>query len=67
MYYDDYLMDWDDDGYYEPQPVISWHFQDTEGCEDYATPDEVANVCQCYTNAGATFTATLEYTEPEED
>jgi hypothetical protein len=51
---------------WEPEPTISWHFLDTQGCEDYADQRDVAMTCRCYIDAGCTFTATLEYTEPEE-
>jgi hypothetical protein len=64
-----YYSDFDDVGsdVYEPQPTISWHFLDTQGCEDYADKHDVAMTCRCYIDAGCTFTAELQYTEPEED
>jgi hypothetical protein len=65
-----YYSEFDDDGpdYEEPQPTISWYFKEEEGgCEDYADQHDVAMTCRCYIDAGVSFTAELQYTEPEED
>lgn len=64
-----YCSDFDDVGrdFEDPQPTIYWHFLDTQGCEDYADQYDVAMTCRCYIDAGCTFTAELQYTEPEED